>query len=135
MTKEEWAKIADWWGIGLVSVKMNIDGHEISLYNNIDKKKMIVEVMISVDGHIKGEYSTAGNEIGDRFWNRVRKPLYSPKELKVRAKIWGKRSKEARQEYFECNYPCWRSFVAFKKHITAHNTEIILIPESEVGYV
>ena len=135
MTKEEWAKIADWWGIGLVFVKMNIDGHEISLYNNIDKKKMIVEVVIYVDGYIKGEYSTVGNEIGDRFWNRARKPLYSPKELKERAKIWGKRSKEARQKHFEYNHPYWRSFVAFKKHITTHNTEINLIQESEVGYV
>ena len=103
MTKEEWAKIADWWGTGFGSVKMSIDGHEISLYNNIDKKKMVVEVVIYVDGYIKGEYSTAGDEIGDRFWLRVKKPLYSPKELKERAKIWGKRSKEARQKHFEYN--------------------------------
>lgn len=135
MTKEEWAKIADWWGTGLGSVKMSIDGHEISLYNNIDKKKMVVEVVIYVDGYIKGEYSTAGNEIGDRFWNRVKKPLYSPKELKERAKIWGKRSKEAQQKHFEYNCPYWRSFSSFKKHITTHNTKINLIPESEAGYV
>lgn len=94
MTKEEWAKIADWWGTGLGSVKMSIDGHEIS-----------------------------------------QKPLYSPKELKERAKIWGKRSKEARQKHFEYNIPYWRSFSSFKKHMTTHNTEINLIPESEAGYV
>lgn len=133
MTKEEWKKVEDWWGTGFGSVEMSVDGHEISLYNNIDKKKMVVEVVIYVDGYIKGEYSTAGNETGDRFWNRARKPLYSLKELRERAEIWGKRSKEARQQHFEYNYPYWRSFAAFRKHITAHNTEINLIPKSEAS--
>lgn len=133
MTKEEWKKIADWWGTGYGSIKMNIDGHEISLYNTIDKKRMIVEVVIYVDGYIKGDYSNAGDEIGDRFWLRVKKPLYSPKELKVRAKLWGKRSKEAQQKYFEYNSPYWRFYSSFKRHITAHNTEINLIPEREAN--
>lgn len=127
MTKEEWKKIEDWWGTGFSSVNLMIDGHEISLHNVIDKKKMIVEVVIYVDGYIKGEYSTAGNEIGDRFWNRVKKPLYTPKQLKEQAKIWGKRSKEAQQKYFEYNTLSWRSFSAFKKHITSHNKEISLV--------
>lgn len=127
MTKEEWKKIEDWWGTGLSTIKMKIDGHEITLYNNIDKDKMIVEVVIYVDGYIKGDCSTVGNEIGDRFWNRVKKPLYSPKELKERAKVWGKRSKEAQQKYFEYNLPSWRSFRAFKKHITGHNKDISLV--------
>ena len=95
MTKEEWKKVEDWWGTGYSSIKMKVDGYDIQLDNNIDKKKMIVEVVIYVDGYIKGAYSTAGNEIGDRFWNRVKKPFYTPKQLKVRAKLWGKRSKEA----------------------------------------
>ncbi|UVQ47007.1 hypothetical protein NXY11_01780 [Parabacteroides faecis] len=88
---------------------------------------MIVEVAIYVDGYIRGEYSTAGNEIGDRFWNRIKKTLYTPKQLKERAKLWGKRSKEAQQKYFEYNTPSWRSFSAFKKHITSHNKEISLV--------
>lgn len=127
MTKEEWKKIEDWWGTGLSTIKMKIDGHDILLYNSIDKDKMIVEVVIYVDGYIKGDCSTVGNEIGDRFWNRVKKPLYSPKELKERAKAYGKRSKEAQQKYFEYNLPSWRSFRAFKKHITGHNKDISLV--------
>lgn len=127
MTKEEWRKIEDWWGTGLSTIKMKIDGHDILLYNSIDKDKMIVEVVIYVDGYIKGDCSTVGNEIGDRFWNRVKKPMYSPKELKERAKLWGKRSKEAQQTYFEYNTPFWRSFKSFKKHITDHNADISLV--------
>ncbi|MCS2894406.1 hypothetical protein [Parabacteroides faecis] len=127
MTKEEWKKIEDWWGTGYSSIKMKVDGHDIQLDNCIDKKKMIVEVAIYVDGYIRGEYSTAGNEIGDRFWNRIKKTLYTPKQLKERAKLWGKRSKEAQQKYFEYNTPSWRSFSAFKKHITSHNKEISLV--------
>lgn len=127
MTKEEWKKIEDWWGTGLSTIKMKIDGHDILLYNSIDKDKMIVEVVIYVDGYIKGDCSTVGNEIGDRFWNRVKKPLYSPKELKERVKAYGKRSKEAQQKYFEYNLPSWRSFRAFKKHITGHNKDISLV--------
>lgn len=127
MTKEEWAKIEDWWGTGLSTIRMKIDGCDIQLFNNVDKKKMIVEVVIYVDGYIKCSDSTAGSEIGDRFWNRIKKPLYSPKQLKERAKVWGKRSKEAQQTYFEYNIPSWRSFRAFKKHITGHNKEISLV--------
>lgn len=126
MTKEEWKKVQDWWGTGFGHVNMNIDEYEISLYNIIDKKKMIVEVTIYVDGYMKGVYSDINNEIGNRFWQRVKKPLYSVKNLKERAKIWGKRNKEAQQKHFEYNIPCWRSFAAFKKHITAHNTDIKL---------
>lgn len=127
MTKEEWKKIEDWWGTGFSSVNLMIDGHEISLHNSIDKKKMIVEVVIYVDGYIKNEYSNKDNEIGNRFWQRVKKPFYSAKELKERAKLWGKRSEEAKQKYFEYNLPCWRSFHAFKRHITSHNKDISLV--------
>lgn len=88
---------------------------------------MIVEVVIYVDGYIKGAYSTAGNEIGDRFWNRMKKPMYTPKQLKERAKLWGKRRKEAQQKHFEYNIPAWRSFRSFKKHLTGHNKDINLV--------
>lgn len=131
MTKEEWKKISDWWGIGYGSINMEIDGHKISLYNNIDKKKMIVEVIIYVDGYIRGRYYEKDSELGNRFWRRVKKPLYSTKKLKELVKIFGKRSEMSRQRYYERNVPSWRSFASFKKHITSHNTDIKFIPESE----
>lgn len=126
MTKEEWKKVADWWGTGLGSIEMTIDGYNVKLYNVIDREKMIVEVAIYINGYMKGLYSNVGNEIGDRFWRRLKKPLYSPKELKERAKIWGKRNKNAQQKYYEYNTPSWRSFSAFKKHVTDHNEVISL---------
>ena len=131
MTKEEWKKVADWWGTGLGSIKMAIDGYNIQLYNTIDREKMIVEVVIYVNGYVKGVYSSVGNEIGDRFWRRFKKPLYSPKELKERAKIWGKRNENAQQQYYEYNGPYWRSFSAFKKHITNHNKDISFVFNSD----
>lgn len=127
MTKDEWKKVEDWWGTGYSSIKMKVDGHDIQLDNRIDKKKMIVEVVIYVDGYIKGECTTVGNEIGDRFWNRIKKPAYTPSQLKDRAKLWGKRSKEAQQKRIEYNSPFWRSFRAFKNHIACHNKDISLV--------
>lgn len=127
MTKEEWKNVEKWWGIGHGYVKMAVDEHTISLYNLIDKKKMIVEVAIYVDGYMKGTYSDVKSETGNRFWQRIKKPMYSTKELKSRIKDFGKRSKMAKQVYLECNMPYWRSFNALKKHIINNNTNIELI--------
>lgn len=127
MTKEGWKNVEEWWGIGNGYVKMAVDEYEISLYNLIDKKKMIVEVAIYVDGYMKSTYSDAKSETGNRFWQRIKKPMYSAKELKSRIRNFGKRSKMAQQVYLEYNMPYWRSFNAFKKHIISNNTNIELI--------
>lgn len=125
MTKEEWKQVEEWWGTGVGHVSMEIDGYSIFLHNYADKEKMTLSVMVYVDGHICGAYSNTDNEVGNRFWQRVRKPLYSPKELKTRAQLYGKRSKESKQKYFEMNCFMWRSFRAFKKHIISNNTDIV----------
>lgn len=127
MTKEQWKKVEDWWGTGPGHVEMDIDGHKITLYNVIDKKRMIVEVCVYVDGCMRTGFSKAGDETGDRFWQRIKKSLYSAKELKDRARAFGKRSDMAKQKHLEYNVPAWRSLRAFKRHITAHNTDIKLI--------
>lgn len=127
MTKEEWNKVKDWWGTGHGSVKMRIDDHQIDLHNNIDKKKMIVEVCLYIDGYMKMEYLDKESEIGNLFYQRVKKPLFSSRVIKERIKIFGKRDKYAQQKYHEYNAYSWRSFTAFKKHITTRNTEIRLI--------
>lgn len=124
MTKEEWKKVEEWWGTSKGHVTLEIDGYSIILYNYADKEKMALWVMVYINGEICGKYSNAGNEIGNRFWQRVRKPLYSPKELKTRAQLYGKRSKDSKQKYFEMNNFMWRSFRAFKKHIISNNTNI-----------
>lgn len=127
MTKEEWKQIEEWWGTGSGHVSMKIDGYSITLYNYADKEKMTLSVMVYVDGVISGKYSNTDNEVGNRFWQRVRKPLYSSKELKTRAQLYVKRSKESKQMYFEMNNFMWRSFRAFKKHITSKNTDITFV--------
>ena len=124
MTKEEWKQVEEWWGTGAGHVTLEIDGYSIILYNYADKEKMALWVMVYIDGKICGKYSNADNEIGNRFWRKVRKPLYSPKELKTRAQLYGKRSKDSKQKYFEMNNFMWRSFRAFKKHIVSNNTNI-----------
>lgn len=125
MSKEEWKQIEEWWGTGMGHVSMKIDGFAVTLHNHADQKRMALYVMVYVDGVICGKYSNTDNDIGNRFWQRERKPLYSPKELKTRAQLYGRRSKESKQKYFEMNGFLWRSFSAFKKHITANNTDII----------
>lgn len=124
MTKEEWKQVEEWWGTGAGHVTLEIDGYSIILYNYADKEKMALWVMVYVNGKICGKYSNADDEIGNRFWQKVRKPLYSPKELKTRAQLYGKRSKDSKQKYFEMNNFMWRSFRAFKKHIVNNNTNI-----------
>lgn len=124
MTKEEWKQVEEWWGTGAGHVTLEIDGYSIILYNYADKEKMALWVMVYVNGKICGKYSNADDEIGNRFWQKVRKPLYSPKELKTRAQLYGKRSKDSKQKYFEMNNFMWRSFCAFKKHIVSNNTNI-----------
>lgn len=130
MTNEEWKQVEEWWGTGVGHISMEIDGYSIFLHNYADKEKMTLSVMVYINGYICGEYSNRDNEIGNRFWQRVRKPLYSPKELKTRVQLYGKRSKESKQKYFEMNSFMWRSFSAFKKHITNHNKEISLVTAS-----
>lgn len=127
MTKQEWTKVQEWWATGHGSVEMKVDEHEISLFNVINKKKMIVTVQLYVDGYIKGAYTDTKSEIGNRFYQRVKKPLYSAKRIKDNIKAFGKRSEMAKQRYYEYNAPDWRSFAAFKKHLTSHNTELQLI--------
>lgn len=125
MTKEEWKQVEEWWGTGLGHVSMEIDGYSISLHNYADKEKMTLSVIVYIDGMICGKYSNTDNEIGNRFWQRIKKSLYSPKELKTRAQLYGKRSKESKQRYFEMNSFLWRSFSAFKKHIISNNASIV----------
>lgn len=124
MTKEEWKQVEEWWGTGAGHVTLEIDGYSIILYNYADKEKMSLWVMVYINGVICGKYSNTDNEVGNRFWQKVRKPLYSPKELKTRVQLYGKRSKDSKQKYFEMNSFMWRSFRAFKKHIISNNTDI-----------
>lgn len=127
MTKEEWKKVEDWWGTGPGWVRMDIDGHTVSLYNQINKDKMIVVVLVYVDGYLRSTYSKTDNEIGNRFYQRVKKAIHSPKEMKDRARAFGKRNELAQQRHYEYNECRWRSFKAFKKHIIGHNKEIGLV--------
>lgn len=124
MTKEEWKQVEEWWGTGKGHVTLEIDGYSITLYNHADKEKMALWVMVYVNEKICGKYSNTDNEIGNRFWQRVRRPLYSHKELKTREQLFGKRSKDSKQKYFEMNNFLWRSFRAFQKHIISNNTNI-----------
>lgn len=125
MTKEEWKQVEEWWGTGVGHVSMEIDGYSIFLHNYADKEKMTLSVIVYIDGVIRGAYSNTDSEVGNRFWQRLKRPLYSPKELKIRAQLYGKRSKESKQKYFEINNFMWRSFRAFKKHIINNNKDII----------
>ena len=133
MTKEDWKKIEDWWGdVYAPHLELRIDGFNVSLYNQVDKKKMIICVAVFVDDLIKVEYTSKDSTIGNRFYQRIRKPLYSAKALKDRRKTFGKRSEYAKQVYFEYNDLHWRSFRAFKKHITANNKSIELVKEETI---
>ena len=130
MNKDDWQKVHDWWGSNFYSyINLSVDDHKVSLQNIINKKNMTVEVVVYVDGVFKGEWTDKKSEIGNRFLRPVKKSCYSEKELKERAKAFGKRHDMAQQKYFEYNDPTWKSFASFKKHLTQHNKEIKLIEE------
>ena len=130
MEKEDWKKVSDWWGLSFYdSIQLSIDGYKITLFNRIDKKRMIVRVEMYVDGVVKGEYLGKESEIGNRFLHPAKVAVFSAKELKEKAKCFGKKHKYAQQIYKEYNEPIWKSFAAFKKHITQNNKDIKLIEE------
>lgn len=64
----------DWWGTGTGWVRMGIDGHTVSLYNLIDKDKMIVVVLVYVDGYLRSTYSKRIMRSAIVFINVSRKP-------------------------------------------------------------
>lgn len=124
MTKDDWKKVEEWWGIGFGSVNLKIDGFNVTLHNEKDVKKMKMFVAVYVDHYIRGEWSNQKSEIGNKFWRRVKKAYYSPQSMKKRIKILGKR--EAKQMYYEYNDFKWTSYRSFKKHICDNNSDIEL---------
>lgn len=129
MTKEDWQKLRGWWDSDSIysSFKLQCDEHEVSLHFEVYKKK--INVIIYVDGWLKGEWLNLDNPIGQKFLQRHKKAYYTAKELKKYAKVFGKKHELAQQKYYEWVSVSWSSFSAFKKHISTTCKDIKIIEE------
>lgn len=61
----------------IVTVKLNIDGHNVSFYNEMSGRKIVI--IWFVDGKWKGEYTSLKSEIGAKFGS----PMFLKSSLKL----------------------------------------------------
>jgi hypothetical protein len=102
ISQEQWEKIEQQLGGAFGTVKLSLDGKEISL-----EKRLISENTLGIIVYIDGAYSLAwgmvDHEMHDPFVAQVWKPrsrsVFSPKQQKELIKIWGKREVKKRHDF------------------------------------
>lgn len=132
MTKDDWKYIQDNWGNLYRSIRMVIDGYDITLQSTITN--MRIKVMVFVNGVFHGSdilKDSEGNynEIAKRFYQEHKSPLITQKDLKLRVRVWGKKHHLSQQVYHSYVSPLYTSFPAFKKQIINNNKNIQLTKE------
>jgi hypothetical protein len=141
MTQEDWKYIEDRWGFSYSSIKLKVDGYDITL--NVERSGMKLSMFIYVNGQFKGvDLSTTGKSIGKtepewteiatRFYRTVKKRMYTAKYIKDMEKAFGKKYLK-QKGYYDCfqwiKYPWWLSFSSFKRHLIKYNKSIELVKE------
>lgn len=129
MTAEEWKKVEKTLSVPYFSVKMTIDGYNISIIT-VEYKPLRYCYEIFVDGKFKLKWLTEDCEIRRRFCCRRTKSLLSAKQKKElkreRKKIREYVEKEMTYEWYE---PFWTSFRSLKNHLIKNNTSIELVED------
>ncbi|QTE39509.1 hypothetical protein J3L18_10770 [Mucilaginibacter gossypii] len=129
MNSANWQTVKNAWGAFYDQIQIIADGHKLTLQTQ--RNGMSLLMVIYVDGFIKGEYMSAESEIGQKFYNERKIPVYKAKDLKENAKVFGKRSRMAKQKYVSSLSPYWKSFAAFKKQLTAKCKSLELVTVAE----
>lgn len=132
-----WDKIETDWLMPYSSIKLLVDGFELTLVcQKITQNKL--GMVVFVNGELSGRHLfPVGNpiahsepewtEIGRRFYQTKTKSVFSAKEKQKYKKLFaGRKSKERLEvkQYSKSFY--WSSFVAFRRHIEKHNVSIEL---------
>ncbi|OYZ03461.1 MAG: hypothetical protein B7Y42_00340 [Polaromonas sp. 28-63-22] len=135
MTKEEWAAVEAGLRYPYDSVKLLVDGHNLTLQVQPDKPMKMV-IAWYVDGAFKGAWLKADSDIGKRFACPHAVHLYTPTQKARIRKDYGKRGTA---KYFpeldrKATYLgwTWASFRSLKKHLIANNQSINIQPDDTI---
>jgi hypothetical protein len=110
------------------SVRLRINGHEISIFMVRSGMKLKYEVY--VDGYIKGDYTKVESEIGKAFFRPMIINRHKAALLRDMVKIWGVREAK-KMGYFQQKVvigysPYYSSFRSLKQVLCQHDDIEIL---------
>lgn len=132
MTKDEWKEVERALELTFNSVKLNVDGYNITL---ILERETAFKNRISVyiDGTFKMKWLFEDCEQRKRFTNKRTKSLVRKSTLNNGKKV-SKRQEKLNEEFLKSEsnkyhyyLPYWYNFNSLKKHLIANNENIELI--------
>lgn len=132
MTKDEWKQVEDALWITYHSVKLKIDGYNITLI--LERETTFKNrIVVYVNGTRNMKWIMDDCEERRRFANKVTKSLLKKKDLTKGKKI-SKREEKNNDEFLKSDFnkyhyylPYWYSFGSLKRHFIANNEKIELI--------
>jgi hypothetical protein len=131
MTDEEWKKAEKAMSTTFGSLKMKIDGYDITVCR--ERGTPMKDVLaVYVNGYIKGEWLTQDCEIRRKFYYRTKKSLIKSKDKSEYIKKFGKRAFDKFVKanpdkiYYTYYLPYFGSFRTLKSHFTKNNQSIEL---------
>lgn len=128
MTEQKWKLVEQELNCIFGSVNLECDGYK--LYLRVEKAKSLKHVIaVYVNGYIKGKYMSKDSEVGQKFYFKSQKYLWSKKQRDRMLKAFGKRAykKNNWDEKYTNYLPYFSSFRTLKKEFTANCKEIKLL--------
>lgn len=127
MTVEEWKsceeRLSGYWGV----IHLKADEYNLTLAV-VQTQKLKQEIVVYVDGKIKGEWIGNDCEIRRRFFNKHKKCIFPQTEMKKIKKMRKEiREKALENAYFYWYEPYWQSFRSLKSHLLKNNASIELV--------
>lgn len=123
MTNEEWNKVEQTLLSPFGSVKLKIDGYNVSV-TCMPEKPLHYCMYVFIDG----KFNVEDCEIRRRFCQQHTKSLLNAKQKK-QLKHESKYIRDAVKKDMSCKYylPLWRSFRSMKSHFIKNNKSIELV--------
>ncbi len=127
MTVEDWKEVETRLSIPYSSVKLKIDGYDVTIGHAMEKPLKYC-LVIYIDGIFKTKWVLEDCEIRRRFCSKHTKNLLTAKEKKALM-----RQRKALREQimkdmtFEWYSPYWSSFRSLKSHLIKNNKSIELV--------
>ena len=127
MTSEEWNKVEQTLLSPFSSVKLKIDGYNVSV-TCMPEKPLHYCMHVFIDGKFKYKWLMEDCDIRRRFCQQHTKSLLNAKENK-QLKRKSKYIRDEVKKNMSCKYylPLWRSFRLMKSHFIKNNDSIELI--------
>lgn len=132
LTKEQWAEVFKKLSGVYGSVRLRIDGFDVSLQKQ-QIAAMRSAVVVYVDGWSRGEWLSLDNDIGRRFLPTRKYGLYSRKKEAELVKAFGKRG--AKKHFsigktFSIRTLWWTQLTLMRRHLERENDSIELAEET-----